>query len=260
MKKTSIIILMVFFGTLCMQAYAAPTIVDLTTVGSSGTINGAIYQQYTPQPTGTGVFNPFLRIQLGAEGSEAGYNTNGSPVWAQTKGPGGSNWCHSVLLSDVGIIDIGNVDYRVFRLDIDESGGASKSPLSLDVLKIYLEATPNITGDPAVSLTNLVYNLDGPGGDDNWIKLSYGLNGDQPPGGSGQGDMLAYIPDSLFIGANQYVYLYSVFGATAGWECNDGPEEWAHLEGTPVIPAPGAILLGGIGVCLVGWLRRRRTL
>jgi hypothetical protein len=121
----------------------------------------------------------------------------------------------------------------------------------LDKLEIYLEADPSIGLYPD-NFTTLVYDLDA--GEDNWIILDYSLNA-----GSGAGDMLAYIPDSLFKDEfgyylNDYVYLYSRFGENS--LADDGFEEWAHGVNGPIIPEPATLLLLGLGGFAL--LRKRR--
>jgi hypothetical protein len=240
-------VVMLLFAGFCVPAVAGPAL-DLTQV-DSGMIGDAYFMRAYSQSTGTGVIDPFVRLSTNQPIS-MGYNTSARPLeFDENNSP---QFTRTLSLSEIPVSNIGGIDYRGFLLDINQNGTTDGRILSLDQIEIYLSDDPDLKGYPG-NLGILVYELDTATAD-NWIKLNARLNH-----GSGSGDMLAYIPDSLFVGGD-YVYFYSTFGENC--PNNAGFEEWAVRKGEPlpVIPAPGAVVLCSIGICLVGWLRRSETL
>jgi hypothetical protein len=152
-------------------------------------------------------------------------------------------------------VNKGGIDYREFRLDINQKNDRTNRLLSLDTIEIYLASAGNLTGYPA--LGTKIFDLDSRG-PDHWILL----DGNLVVGSGGGQDMLAYIPDSLFVGGT-YVYLYSKSGASesSAHPNNDGFEEWSAVTiESSIVPAPGALLLVFIGSSLAVTFRRFRML
>lgn len=223
---------------------ALPTI-DLTTKGSSGVINGALFQQFSPQPTGTGVIDSFVRIQN--TGTEQGYNTNGT---LQYNTMGGA-FTHAIQVGNASLVNIGGVSYREFLLDINQISCPPGNYLSLDKLEVYTASAGNLTGYP--NLGTKVYSMDTTT-QDNWIKMDYNLNA-----GSGAGDMLFYLPSSLVSNSQSYLYLYSMFGTNN--PANDGFEEWAvRSSQVAVIPEPMTIVLFVLGLGMLVILKKYRSM
>lgn len=239
---------------------ASATSYDLTPVGSQsfnllGAFGGtAIVADYWSQPTGTGVFDPFLTLDANGQTStgdnkiEQAYNADGfNQLYLDGLRP---NWNTTLRVGDLASITLNQIDYFGFILDANEPGGA-KSTISVDNIRIYTSATDNTAavGDNLSLLDNLgalrwamndpTTNPNGTFNNDTWIKLdasqeniSRGANG-----GSGMSDMIIYIPQVAFTGAaaTDYVWFYNLNGVhydvdkdlatTAGFE------EWSAVVG-----------------------------
>ncbi len=221
----------------CLEDRSVPAVVNLTTAGASGFVNGVAFLQANPQPTGVGVIHDFLRIQSQQGAVEQGYNSDARPVQFDEKAS--PPFDRAIHLSDLPTVTANGVTYRVFLLGVNQS---QSSPLiSLDELRLYVSGSPTVSGyDPTTQqLGGLTarYDLGA-----NWVVLDSSLSH-----GNGSGDMLMFVPDSLLASPGNpdpYVYLYSKMGVHDA--ANGGFEQWAPGTGAmmPPTPPPSASVSG----------------
>jgi hypothetical protein len=243
--------LLTIAGLLVSAASAdALSTLDLTTAGASGTINGGFFQQVPNQSTGTGVIEPFVRLQAtGQEFPESGFNTDLAPMPTVKTGI----WTHDILLSAIPVVNRGGIDYYQILLDINQNSGGSNELLSLNELEIYTRTGALTSADEYSDLTGgatLVWDLDET---EDWtIELNYSLNP-----GSGSGDMFAYIPVSdVGTDGTKNFYLFSSFGVPNG--PNDGFEEWAVVRAPTTQVPDGGGTVALLGLALAGIASARR--
>jgi hypothetical protein len=251
--SNSIAALICAAGFIATNATTHGTVIDLIG-GDTGSTNGAQFNWTPSQPTGTGVIDPFVRVQ--ADGTEQGYNTSGGTPFDDKAGV----WTHDIQFSDLQTtaVTVSGTQYFQVLLDVNEPGGNS-SVISLDRLEFYTSATGSQTGTDVPALGSLRWSLDGAG--DSYVLLDAARNS-----GSGSGDMFAYIPASAFAGVSDsdYIYMFSRFGdqAAADGTTEGGFEEWSLVNNMSPVPEAGALfpIVGlVIAVASTQLLRRRRA-
>lgn len=239
------------------------------------------------QPTGTGVLEPFVRIQQ--NGSEQGYNTTTSNSGQLPFQEKFGVWTHDVLISDLALTADGL--FYEFVLDLGEpvsntAVNGQNSLISLDGLRLLSATTGGQTNKGTLSnstngdwdwaasgYNQLLWDMDRDGTGDyvnNTILLDANREGNP---GNGVSDMVMRVQKDVIERAEgDYFILWSRFGLTEDYDGAAGAksfgtfEEWAYRSvsgdgggGPPGggVPIPAPLALIGLGAGLLGWKTRK---
>jgi len=262
----------------------AITTINILDIGYSGaTTDGTLFVA-DPNPTlpstGTGVFQPFLRIGVGngalvyGHGLELGFNTEAKDPNINFDTKDGSNWTRSVLFGELGTIN----GYYGLSLDANQTScpTCTNNRITITDMQIYIGSDSNLanpeatnTGVNGTGYTGTVFNssdngllglppvwtLDNTTNGDVSVILQASICDSNGQCGSGHGDLGVLIPQNLLSGSpTDYFVLYTEYSGA-----NDGFEEWRFFDGPTQVPEPASLLLIGSGLLSLGvWGMRRK--
>lgn len=199
--------------------------VDYTQIIAGGlffqNVNGAIVTTGVgTSATGTGTFNPMLRVQGNTDVLE-GISTDGTLSGDATR-----TWTMARPFSDLATVGVSGsaTTYYSFYLDLNEPNSADRY-LSIDSFSIYARTGPT-TNPNGSSLTTflgdattprLVWSLDTLDTDQKTVVQDRALLVNEASSGSGTANLLILIPDSYFTAANasaaDFFYVHAKVGA-----------------------------------------------